>query len=79
MLALISAEAEKVPFTTPLLAEGPVESWLLAMQHNMCSTLYDNCKACLIQTRSPFKSLVGMNLTGVPALAAWSTERPRPS
>ena len=23
--------------------------WLLAMQHNMCSTLYDNCKACLIQ------------------------------
>ena len=48
MLALISAEAEKVPFTTPPLAEGPVESWLLAMQHNMCSTLYDNCKACLI-------------------------------
>ena len=41
MLALISAEAEKVPFTTPPMAEGPVEHWLMAMQENMKSTIYD--------------------------------------
>ena len=47
MLALISAEAEKVPFTTPPMAEGAVEMWLMAMQNNMQSTIYDQCKACL--------------------------------
>ena len=47
MLALISAEAEKVPFTTPPMAEGPVEHWLMAMQENMKSTIYDLCKASL--------------------------------
>jgi dynein heavy chain len=62
MLALISAEAEKVPFSTPPVAEGPVESWLLAMQHNMCSTLYDNCKGCLIELGN--------------ASVPWMTEKP---
>jgi len=47
MLALNSAEGEKVPFTTPPTAEGPVESWLMAMQVNMCSTIYDTSKDCL--------------------------------
>ena len=49
MQAMISAEAEKVNFSEPPMAEGPVEQWLLAMQHAMCGSLYDNCKACLIE------------------------------
>ena len=47
MLALISGESEKVPFSAPPVAEGPVELWLLGVQNCMCETLYDNCKLCL--------------------------------
>jgi dynein heavy chain len=47
MCALNSAEAEKVPFTSPPTAEGPVEDWLMRMQVNMMSTLWDTSKDCL--------------------------------
>jgi dynein heavy chain, axonemal len=44
MLAIISGEAEVVPFVNCPMAEGPVEVWLMNMQLAMIEALYTNCK-----------------------------------
>ena len=48
MLAIISGEAEKVPFSACPMAEGAVEEWLMGMQVAMMDTLYNNCKAAWV-------------------------------
>ena len=40
-----SPENEYVDFTESVIAEGPVEHWLLQIQYMMCQSLYDQTKA----------------------------------
>ena len=55
MTALNSAEGEVVPFSSPPIAEGAVEHWLLAMQDAMVSTLHESSRACLEALQSMAK------------------------
>lgn len=43
-----SGKPERVPFSEPVMAEGPVEHWLLAIEAMMRSTLYDTTKRALL-------------------------------
>ena len=48
MHAMIGAgKPERVQFTEPVIAEGPVEHWLLAIESMMRSTLYDIVRKAL--------------------------------
>ena len=51
MLAIVSSEAEVVPFINVPMAEGNVESWLLGMQFAMYESLHIYCKRAFLQLR----------------------------
>jgi len=47
IIAMTSADGEKVGFSAPVLAEGAVEFWLSDIEKMMVKSLYDKNKACL--------------------------------
>jgi dynein heavy chain len=47
IVAMISAEGEKVKFSSPVKAAGNVEAWLTDVESMMCTSLYDKSKAAL--------------------------------
>lgn len=44
MVAMVSADNERVEFTHTVFAEGNVEFWLTDIERMMCKSLYDQCK-----------------------------------
>ena len=46
IIAMISADGERVEFSETVMAEGNVEFWLTDIENMMVKSLYDNCKLC---------------------------------
>ena len=46
--SMVSSEKESFDFRTPVAAEGAVEEWMLAVEHEMQKTLYQTMKEAVI-------------------------------
>ena len=52
VVAMLSPEAEKVPFVDSVHATGAVETWLGAVERMMKLSLYDDARACINSMRA---------------------------